>query len=606
MQEFWSDEYPESLYLWHGAKHHSPLVEIEKCAIPTHNDLFSTQEEIQRGHEFCKGFYYRMLQELTYRLNKVHGLDFSVSFWQIAFGYWLYRHISVIYDKYVYLSGLDIDYTGIKLLSKNDFFIPQNHNDYIFCFAGDFGVQQLVSQYYYLFKTKNFAVVNKTFTCVDGSFNNDKISNNDSISKQLKRIKRKISLLIFEPQVAMLGVYLGEKTSNLLREKSHGKIGSIVLPMTELNSSEPDFEKRRLISDSLNDNTFENYFFQSLYYCLPKDFLENFVEYITLFQRDIESRKFTHIVAETWISSIPEGIYLALAKKNKRKFICYEHGSGAFYYQNYMQFIDYDAADIYLSVGWRGGNNHHIRGGFTCRDIVPYKHVPQKINILLITRTKFIYWEEFNEYNATNSTFLKEVKVVADIIYLFPPVLKKHLVFRPRSVAFLWDVERLLEIDKLNIRIDRGDFSESISSSRIVIIDHMSTGFSELLLMNVPFVLVYDISLIPLSDELREVFSELTDCGVVHDTAQSAVSFLSTIYDDVDGWWHNEAVVHSIKKLADLSLAPANKSTEFLLSLLARNVVRSNQLFDRLRYNVSLYTIKVLEWVGVIISRILT
>ncbi|NTW68482.1 MAG: hypothetical protein HGB23_01370 [Chlorobiaceae bacterium] len=559
-QEFWSDEYKDSLYLWQGSKHHSTLADIDTNPVPTCKDYFTTQKEIEAGHEFCKKFYYKILPELTVSLNNAHNLDLPVSFWQVVFGYWLYRHISIVYDKYVYLSALDIDRTSLKLLSKEDFYIPQNHVDYIFCFASDFGVQQLVSQYYYLFKTKEFTEVHRTFTHGDTSSNNDTL---------LSRVKRNYSMLKFEPEIALLGAYFSANTVNILGGKSSGRINSIVLPITEKKTIDVDFVKRRCISNSVVENSFDSYFMQSLYYCLPKDILEGFFEYYSVYQKDIKSRKFTHIVSEDWISNISNAIYIALAKENKVRFISHEHGAGTCYYKNFLHFIDYGSADIYLSVGWKENGRNFIPGGFTCRDIIPYKQDSNKETILFITRTKFIYWEEFNEYNASNSTFIKEVAVVADFIRLFPQVLKEKLLFRPRPAKLFWDVEHLLELEKHNVKVDRGDFTESISKSRIVVTDHMSTGFAEILLMKVPFILVYDISFLPLTNELRQIFDDLISCGVVHLSASSAVSHLSSIYDDVEGWWQSESVCRSVGKLIDVSLAPPNRTTDYLLSLLS-------------------------------------
>jgi putative transferase (TIGR04331 family) len=560
LQEFWSDEYSESLYLWQGARHNCTLSEIDKSTIPTHKDLFSTQEEIQEGHEFCKKFYYRVLPELSSKLNKVHDLDLSDSFWQTTFGYWLYRHISVVYDKYVYLNKLDIDSTSIKLLNVNDFYIPQNHEDYIRCFASDFGVQQLVSQYCYLFKTKEFSIINKTFTYDSPPLNNNTISS---------QLRRKLLLLSSEPQVALLNVFFSERTCNQLHELSEGKIGNIILPSTNINSISIDLTKRRFIANFPRQNNFEYYFFQSLHYCIPKDFLENFTEYYSVFQKDLTYRKFTHIVSEAWISSIPTSIYIALAKEDKRIFVAHEHSAGTNYYKNGLQFIDYDVADRYLSVGWKENTTNFIQGGFTCRDVIPYEYDPVKETILYISRTKYVYWEEFNEYLATNSSFIKELKVMALIIELLPSVLREKFLFRPRTVKYLWDVESLLELDKHNVKIDKGNFAESVSKSKIVIIDHMSTAFAEILQMKVPFILVYDVNFLPMSDELKKIFDELIDCGVVHISAPSAISHLTSIYDDVEGWWQSEQVCCSVRQLIDVSLLPASKTTGYLLSLLS-------------------------------------
>jgi putative transferase (TIGR04331 family) len=560
LEEFWVDEYPDTLYLWQGSKNNDTLEGINRNNVPTLSDLFLTQKEIQSGHEFCKNYYYRILPELASRLNRVHGLDLPASFWQIVFGYWLYRHVSIVYDKYVYLSSLDIDTTSLKLLNESNYYTPQNHIDYIFCFAGDFGVQQLVSQYYYLFKTKEFETVDKKYVPGEAGAAGNSI---------LLRFNRKISTFKGEPTIALLGVYFNEKIVDLLGVKSEGQIANINLPEFETTSNGVDFAKRECMTLGFSDHPFDSYFAKSLYHCLPMDFLENFLGYYDSFRRDIKTRKFTHIISEEWISNIPVAIYVALAKNDKRTFIAHEHGAGSCYYENCLQFVDYDAADIYLSVGWRGVVRNLVQGGFTCRDIVPYKFCPEMNTILFVTRTKFIYWEEFNEYNATNSTFIKELGVVANFIRLLSPILKANVLFRPRPAKLFWDVENLLELKQCNIRIDRGNFAESITQSRIVVIDHLSTGFAEILLMGVPFMLVYDIRSLPLPSELREIFDDLISCGVVHLSAESAVSKLSSVYDNVGGWWQSESVRNSVRRLTEVSLSPASRTTDYLLSLLS-------------------------------------
>ena len=149
----------------------------------------------------------------------------------------------------------------------------------------------------------------------------------------------------------------------------------------------------------------------------------------------------------------------------------------------------------------------------------------RKKTVLYIGRAKFVYWEEFNAYNAVNSTFIKELKMVQDFIDLLPPTVKSNFIYRPRNEIFFWDTEMNLELKEKNVVIDNGDdFIGSISGSQIVVIDHISTSIAELLLMNVPFILLHNIDLIPLPEELVPVFNELRDQGVVHATAESAAA----------------------------------------------------------------------------------
>jgi putative transferase (TIGR04331 family) len=561
LPEFWGDGCSESLYLWQGSRHDRSLSDIVVDEIPTMPDMFVTREEMRTGHEFCVSFYYKILPVLARKLNDSHGTELSVNFWQTAFAYWLYRHIAVTYDKYVYLNSLDIDRSAIRLLDKEDFFIPENHQDYIFCFTSDFGVQQLVSHYYYLYKKREFPVVNRRFT-YRGDEPNREI---DAMAIRLREYYRESGK---EPKIAVLGVTFPQRITDQLCHSSGGAINTFFLPPTKISPRDADLGKRELIAGRAIENTFEAYFMQTLRYCLPRAFVENFRDYYDPYREDVRERNFSHVVSEHWISGIPYSLYIATAKEEGRKFIAIEHGSGFFLIDNGRTFIEYDAADRYVTVGWKKDVENLVQGGFACREISPYSFAPDKKKVLFVSRTKFVYWAEFNENNAGNSTFIREMKGVTDFMELLPAGLRGDFVFRPRRVEYLWDTVRTLELEEKGITIDRGEFTSSISESRIVVIDHITTGIAEILMMKAPFLLLYDIRRIPMPGQLKRIFADLIGCGVVHTTAGSAVTHLSAIYDNVEGWWLSEPVQCAVNSLMDVSLAPADRTTDYLLSLL--------------------------------------
>lgn len=574
LENFWGDEYNDYLYLWEGSKSNLRLTDIINAKDKTLGDEFSTQEEIQKGHEYCREFYYKILPILAEKLNAIHGVNEPTSFWQISFGYWLYRHISIIYEKFIQLGRLDLNKTSIKLLRKDDYYTPKDHVDYISCFANDFGVQQLVSLYYSLYADKKFKVLSQSW-CFEGDKPKRKFLRK-CVNKALEFIKP-------EPMVGLMGVYLSKKTVAALEKASVGRISTIELPVIEIVDVGIDWEKRKFISGNAVAKTFEDYFMQSLYNCLPKDLIENFSTFYEKFSLDVQRKKITAVVSEEWISNIAIAIYVAISKKNSVKFIAHEHGAGSFYYKNCLHFVDCDVSDVYLTTGWIGGQCNIVKGGFSCRDIVSYRHEPRATTILFVTRTKFLYWEEFNEYNATNSTFINELTLVNRFIDLLPLKLRANFKFRPRRAQYLWDVEFALETDARGLKIDRDDFSRSISNAKIVIIDHISTGFAEIILKKIPFILIYNVEYLSLEGRLVNIFTDLKRCGVVHESAESAAAHLLEINDSVENWWNSEAVSRPINELTQISLAPSALTTDYLLSLVATNAININYM-HKLRF----------------------
>jgi putative transferase (TIGR04331 family) len=581
LRAFWGEKYKKSIYLSYGAKHNLDFCEIINNRIPVFDDLCASSRDITRCHQFCKKYYYEILPVLVAKLNKIHGVSLSTAFWQIAFGYWLYRHIAVAYYKYSILKNFDIDNTDIKLLDEKSFYVPENHVDYLSCFSADFGVQQLVSQYYYMYQTKEKPIVNYGFS---GIWHRNGIKPRFRGKAQLKKIfyegKHVIKKILsvrnqasLKAEIALCGVSYSPGIFKALYEKSNGRIQSFTIPQIKVIDKNINFDKRRQFFVTNPDKTFDAYFLNTLIYCLPKVFLEHFDQYYSRFTKHLKTQRFNYIVAENWIGYVPNAIYIGLAKEKGIKFICKEHAASDIILRNTMAFVGYDISDINLVVHKSENRGKNVIGGFACREIIKYKFNTANEAILFIARTKFLFMTEMVQYNAVNSTFVKELRLIDDFINFLPGYLNRQLCFRPRKVNhnFCWNIEKKLDLEKRNIKIDCNDFVSSILQSRIVVIDHISTGIAEIIHMGAPFILLYDIDFLPLSEEIASIFKELVACGVVHSSAQSAVSHIEKIYANVQKWWQSNSVCAAIEKLKNTCYAEPGRNIDYLLSLLEKN-----------------------------------
>ena len=107
----------------------------------------------------------------------------------------------------------------------------------------------------------------------------------------------------------------------------------------------------------------------------------------------------------------------------------------------------------------------------------PYLFNKSKVNILFISHVRYPYLMEFGTNNEINSNYLKYLKIVDDFIDLIPKHLKENFLLRPRVAGkYFWDNELAWNVKKRNINIDRDNFQSSLHQSKIIIIDHISTG----------------------------------------------------------------------------------------------------------------------------------
>jgi putative transferase (TIGR04331 family) len=160
--------------------------------------------------------------------------------------------------------------------------------------------------------------------------------------------------------------------------------------------------------------------------------------------------------------------------------------------------------------------------------------------------------------------------MVKDFINLLPSNLLANFILRPRKEKNFWNTEHTLEVSNKDIAIDYGDFTESFLQAKIVIIDHLTTGFAEIIMTNTPMMILFH-NKIPLAKEYDGIIQKLSECGVFHTSVDSAIQHLSLIYEDVQKWWNSKEVQSSVTEFKNMILAPSSKTIDFLLSCLNQN-----------------------------------
>ncbi|MCK4752576.1 MAG: LIC12162 family protein [Planctomycetes bacterium] len=570
LEEFWGTEFEESVYLWEGAKHRIPLNEWDKVDCPTLKDRFSAKEDIRFAHDYCKEVYHRILPRLAAKLNEIHQLDHPVYFWEIICARWLFEHICIVYEKYSYLSNIDLENTDIVLLDKDSFYIPKSYNDFWQCFSSDFGVQQLVSHYYYLFVKKKFPSISKEFESDTRFQRRWSYAHLLYFVKQSLRNSAKSILPKKQCKIILQKTYIHRKYSQELIDKSDGKIQHVRMPKVEFFSDTIDYEKReKLLDIEVEKGSFEQFLLETFYYGFPRSLIEYFDDCYRASLTDIKAKRFDYIVSEKWVGDFATAIYVAIAKLFGKKLIFTQHGAFTQLYNTNVEWLWLSVADIYLTTGWKSNHPNVVEAGLACREITDYQYHADKKNILYICNAWVLYLVRFMNLAVGNSISVKKLEMTRDFIEFLPDSLSKHFVLRNRPLSFHWDAEHFWQISKRNIRMDdiKQNLLASISKARIVVIDHFSTSFAEILTAGVPCIIIHDQETDPLADEYKDLFDELACAGVVHYSAQSAVSKLTQIYDNIRQWWESESVRKAVDNLKSKTIGQPSKTTNYLMSL---------------------------------------
>lgn len=570
-ERFWGTRYQNSVWAWRFSPSHLHLKEIAAAA--TLDDPFDSLQAIRRAHDACRALSRRYLGILARRLNALHGVDYPERFWKIAFGSWLYRHISVVYDKFATLRQLDPDATSLTLLAPDSYFAPNDHFEYMGCFCTDYGALQLASQYFRLFSAKDFPEARAECPCLQArrgwtNHHNSVIVDgvNDGPLRDAPRPPDQ-----GRARVALCSAYYPEPVIRELAEKSRGEIVELFLPPVIVPDTAPDKELRDRLVRRVSDDPFEIYLAETLAFCTPKIFVEYFPQYHEAYARHVASHSYEAIVTECWDSFAPVTLYCALAKNgNATRLVLQQHGASLQWNFCHLQWQEEEVADTFLTTGFASDHPSGVAGGFLTRERPGYRFSPEKTEIVHVATTR-------NPYHANWATglggirLLRYLQSVDTLIENLPQRLKPHYVLRARREEMLLDTERLWRVRERGLRLgaDR-DFLGLMTGSRIVVIDHISTGLAEILVNRIPFLFLFVPGFHAIAEPHAHVFDELFACKVAHDSPESLLGFLDSIYDDVEGWWMDAPVQRTMEKIMRSWLGPASLTKNHLLSLAQR------------------------------------
>lgn len=177
-----------------------------------------------------------ILPEISNELNKINGVSFSLEFWRILIGPWLYKTIEFFHDKYIL----------IKKLPKNKIFILKNAYFKKFRYIEVYDLYNDERFYKYsLFYLNQFLQINKK----NISLNNAKISKNINLYHQKNS---KIIKYLLKDLIRRVFNYF------FLKKKYRYKILNMNIPLGSLELKKISDKYNNLYDNFLNKIRFNN------------------------------------------------------------------------------------------------------------------------------------------------------------------------------------------------------------------------------------------------------------------------------------------------------------------------------------------------------------
>ena len=501
----------------------------------------------QKEFNYTLKVYESLLPIIATWLNKIQRTSYSLKYWKIIIGPFLLWYIQVLYNRYSYLKTAysiypDIDTTG---LSDQCYFTPINTNEfYMLATESDAWNLQIITQLLQLMSVKSIHY--KHYSWSAEKKQREKLFNRNTSYKLITKIKMNMLRIVLKLRKSRsIGVYFcGISQKNMY--KILVSSGFRIFPVVQFENNNDKLKENKLnlalrkqLSHLNCEDKFGKMVLETLPYNMPLNFIECYKDASKQSEKSFPYH-FNTIVAAGWNPDDTLKFWGAKKAEQGVKIVDIQHGGGYGTHQySTREWLERDNCDAFISWGWSGEKVIPAASIIACEKRLNKKTnnqvilwVVNEIPRYLLSLEKSLHSLE-HSYRKTQSRFSEKLK---------PQVRQKITMrIRPKS-KHIEEIKSIMPEINIYMSGDKHCFFEQLSTAKIFISDNLQTTFLYALSYNIPTILFSDNELKHLNFEAFVYFEKLLQCGIYHDSPESAANKLNQIYNDPDAWWHDAAV----------------------------------------------------------------
>ncbi len=504
------------------------------------------QNKIDKLKEFnyVKTIYKRVLKNLTPILNELNHKKFREKDWEILLFYFLSNYIFFAYDKWKL----------IKKLKKNFNFVPVQ----VFSYGKNYFLQESSLYFYNQLKTDNW---------------DDWLYSQIIKAQKIRYIEKKINTVVSKPKAFDNLKKLKLQKLLFLRNDNNYFLKSLALPKStkiklnlKLNKNlriyndiyfskhRKAITKRNLIKKIKSKDQFEKFIYDTLPEILPKNYIENynFIEESIKFlnwpkKPKIIFTSFDHYFNDTF------KIYTINKTRDSSKLYILQHG-----HQGHHDFCgtyyEKKICSKYFTWGNKslGKNVSPLFCPTTSGQIIK-KNIKK---YLLISYTEFSLkpWKQQVYPRVIDETNLYKDNII-NLIKSLNKDLKKRIalkVYNSDGKKYITNEikKKFKNLDFISINKSKRGFEYS-KNYKLSIETINSTGFIELLSLNMPVILITDKKFFHIKKEYKKFYDQLIKCNVIFFDKKKAANFIKDNINNIDTWWFHKNTQKKIKYFCD-------------------------------------------------------
>jgi len=503
-------------------------------------------QQLDSHFTYLEDIYEKYLKVFASNLNNYHNEDHSIKYWRIIIGPWLYRFITVIYDRYLSIkSAIDfnrVTNTWIPDL-KPDRWVPVSSYDLLSlaCANNNYNLYlygRLITKLGRIpFKIKE-----------DKSFLNPldlpefkhvtSVENKKTIIRDFIQISEKyIPDRFYKIMFFSTGISFWNNIKLLF------SLGQLPFVIPQFYPFRAPIEKnlRKNIKVPEETNEFESILNDLVTEQLPISFFEGY-----LATRDksvgIYPKRTKLILTSNRMGMHPdEGFRFWVANQVEKgvKLILIQHGGGYGLCNTFTEKHELEICSKFFSWGW-GGEQPKISPMTIIKNIDRSNIISANGKILSVisATTPFVPGADQvttgNVFCFSHNYILQQKRFLNAVC----PEVCKLLLLRPFKDVGLNEVGQMTDMYP-SIKIYKGDapLIKQLRESRLCIHGYFGTSWLETLSMNFPTVVFWDLNRVRTLLSVQPYLDDLRRLKILHDTPESAAEFINEIYEDPLPWW---------------------------------------------------------------------
>ena len=484
--------------------------------------FFAKRKFVHENYLFSKRKLSIYRNEIRIILNRYHNLNKNNKYWGLNLDMILFTIIRDLKYKLDILRNSKIYKTDFKFEIGEGTIFHESSQDLAINFALANKENFLFYNIIRILKNKNKEKLDKIKT----SFKKENYK--FTLVKLFKQIIQRTYIAIFKP-IILVRPYTGFKNCFKIFCKSFGRIITINNFNFNQSFNKVDFDFRNSFKIKERD-LFDKIFNSVIGELFPKNYIENFssIKSNKLLLSVIKNSK--KICTGNHFFDDDICILASELKENNKKFIIFQHG-GLFGLREDSILEDFDK--LYGDKRYYWTNKSGLGDNYLSRFPIRKKKNYHNIT-LMCTRIGLTTNYRSEIITEKDNPFLSKTY---DIYKFLKPSLREIFYVRLFPKERMKVLQKKEWLNSTNNKVKFINKRKEIFSSKIVILDQISTAFFEMLKMDIPFLIQEDIKNVNFNKKYQKLFYDIKKIGLVFNDYYELSTFINKNYNNIDNWW---------------------------------------------------------------------